>query len=235
MTSIRSNRLIQLAALLGVAVVIVIAAILISSGGDKNTSSTAATGGVKDTAQVNRLLAGIPQSGITLGKASAPVTIAEFVDPQCPFCRDFAVNELPQVIQRDVRSGKAKIELRMLTFLGPDSVKAGKALTAAGQQNKLFNALDIMYHNQGEENSGYVTDAYLKGVLNAVPGLNAGQALSAAGSPAVAQQLGTVNTLAGRYAVDSTPTVLVGKTGGDLQKTGATAADIGKAVQAAAS
>jgi protein-disulfide isomerase len=234
MTALRTNRLLQLASLLGVAVVIVIAAILISSGGSKNTSSTAAAGGVKNAAQVNGLLSGIPQSGITLGKASAPVTIAEFVDPQCPFCRDFAVNELPQVIQRDVRSGKAKIELRMLTFLGPDSVKAGKALSAAGQQNKLFNALDIMYHNQGEENTGYVTDGYLKGVLGAA-GANADQALSAAGSPAVAQQLGAVNTLAGRYAVDSTPTVLVGKTGGDLQKTGATAADIGKAVQAASS
>lgn len=235
MTTLRSNRLLQLAALLGVAVIIVIAAILISSGGGKKTSPTTAAAGVQNAGQVNDLLAGIPQSGITLGKASAPVTIAEFVDPQCPFCRDFAVNELPQVIQRDIRSGKAKLELRMLTFLGPDSVKAGKAMSAAGQQNKLFNALDILYHNQGEENSGYVTDGYLRGVLGAVPGLNVAKALSAAGSPVVAQELAAVNTLAGRYAVRSTPTVLVGKTGGDLRKAGATAAEIGKAVQAAAS
>jgi protein-disulfide isomerase len=231
--TLRSNRLLQLAALLGVAVVIVVVAIVVSSGGGKQDKPAAAS--VKNAAAVNRLLDGIPQSGITLGKPDAPVTIAEFVDPQCPFCRDFAVNELPTVIQRDVRSGKAKIELRMLTFIGDDSVKAGRVFLAAGQQRKLFNTLDIMYHNQGAENSGYVTDKYLGGVLGAVPGLDAAKALSAADGTPVTQELGAANTLSGRYAVDSTPTILVGKSGGDLKKTGATAADIGSAVAAAAS
>jgi protein-disulfide isomerase len=232
--TLRSNRLFQLAGLLAVAVVIVVVAIVVSSGGGKKTGAASTTGGLQDTAQVNKLFAGIPQSGITLGKADAPVTIAEFVDPQCPFCRDFALNELPQVVQRDVRSGNAKIELRMLTFIGPDSVTAGKTFIAAGNQGKLFNALDIMYHNQGKENSGYVTDAYLRKVLGAVPGLDVGKALGDAGAASVTQELGTANTFAGRYGVSSTPTVLVGKSGGTLKQTGATAADIGKAVAAVA-
>jgi protein-disulfide isomerase len=233
--TLRSNRLFQLAALLAAAVAIVVVAIVVSSGGSRSKPAAASANGLKDTAAVNRLLQGIPQSGITLGRPGAPVTIAEFVDPQCPFCRDFAVNELPQVVQRDVRSGKAKIELRLLTFIGSDSVKAGRVFSAAGQQGKLFNALDIMYHNQGEENSGYVTDAYLRSVLGAVPGLDVSKALSGASATAVAQELGAAGTAASRYAVNSTPTVLVGRTGGDLKKTGATAAEIGKAVTAAAS
>jgi protein-disulfide isomerase len=232
--TLRSNRLFQLAALLGAAVAVVVVAIVVSSGGGKAKPAAASAAGLKDTAAVNRLLDGIPQSGITLGRPDAPVTIAEFVDPQCPFCRDFAVNELPQVVQRDVRSGKAKIELRMLTFIGPDSLKAGRAFIAAGQQGKLFNALDVMYHNQGEEKSGYVTDAYLRSVLAAVPGLDVAKALDGAGAASVTQELGAAGTAASRYAVDSTPTVLVGKTGGTLQKTGATAAEIGKAVAAVA-
>jgi protein-disulfide isomerase len=232
--TVRSNRLFQLAGLLTVAVVIVIVAIVVSSGGGKKAGNPSTAGSLKGVAQVNGLLAGIPQSGITLGKANAPVTIAEFVDPQCPFCRDFALNELPQVVKNDVRSGKAKIELRMLTFIGPDSVKAGKAFIAAGEQGKLFNALDIMYHNQGTENSGYVTDAYLRKVLGAVPGLNVDKALNGAGAASVTQELGAANTFAGRYGVSSTPTVLVGPTGGTLKMTGATASAIDQAVTAAA-
>jgi protein-disulfide isomerase len=228
------NRLFRLAGLLAVAVAIVVVAIVVSSGGAKPHNDVTAGGGLQGTAQVNQLLAGIPQSGITLGKADAPVTIAEFVDPQCPFCRDFALNELPQVIQRDVRSGKAKLELRMLTFIGPDSVTAGKAFISAGSQGKLFNALDIMYHNQGKENSGYVTDAYLRRVLGAVPGLDVAKALSAAGDVSVRQELGAANTFAGRYGVSSTPTVLVGRSGATMKPTGATSAEIGKAVTAAA-
>jgi protein-disulfide isomerase len=233
-TPLRSNRLFQLAALLGAAVVIVVAAILISSGGGAKKPAAAPTAAsLKDTAQVNGLLAGIPQSGITLGDPAAPVTIEEFVDPQCPFCRDFAVNELPTVVAREVRTGKAKLQLRMLTFISGDSVKAGRAFIAAGAQGKLFNALDIMYHNQGEERSGYVTDAYLNGVLRAVPGLDAAQALKAAGGTAVSQELSTATTAARRYAIDSTPTLLVGKTGGELKKVGSTAGDVHKAVVAA--
>src|SRR4051812_21784724 len=46
------------------------------------------------------LFAGIPQEGISLGEPSAPVTIVEFSDLQCPFCKRFAVRTLPTVIER---------------------------------------------------------------------------------------------------------------------------------------
>jgi protein-disulfide isomerase len=229
-------RLAQLAALVAVAVVLVVVAIVLSSGGgsSKKATPSSGTGGLQDTAQVATLLKGIPQSGLTLGDPKAPVTIAEFVDPQCPFCRDFALGELPAIVQRDVRSGKAKIELRLLTFIGPDSLTAARVLLAAGAQGKLFNALDVLYHNQGKENSGYLTDAYLRKVLGAVPGLNAGKAIAAAAATSVSQDLGAAKTLASRYAVDATPTLLVGPTGGALKKTEATSAAVGTAVAAAA-
>ena len=40
---------------------------------------------------VNSLLAGIPQSAMRLGSPSAPVTVTEFGDLECPVCRDFAL------------------------------------------------------------------------------------------------------------------------------------------------
>jgi protein-disulfide isomerase len=229
---LRTNRLAQLAGLLAVAAVIVVVAIVVSSGGSKKTPPPPASGGLSGVAQSHALLDGIPQSGITLGSAKAPVTIIEFADPQCPFCRDYTLSEMPAVVQKYVRTGKAKMELRLLTFIGPDSVTAGRALEAAGLQNRMWTATDILYHNQGAENSGYVTDAFLRQVLSAA-GADPAKALSQAASPAVTQELGAAQTAASRYGVSSTPTILVGKTGGTPTKADSTAASIGALVDAA--
>ena len=36
-----------------------------------------------------------------------------------------------------------------------------RVLHAAGPQSRLWKATDLFYRNQGEENSGYVTDQFL--------------------------------------------------------------------------
>lgn len=234
-TEARRRRLIQLGGLLALAVVVVVVAIVASSGG--GGSSTASKGGsVAGVKQANAMLAGIPQRGITLGNPKAPVSVVEFADPQCPFCKQYTLNEMPQVVQKYVRTGKAKMDLRLLTFIGNDSVTAGQTLSAAGQQGKLWNAADLLYHNQGEENSGYVTDAFLRKILGAVPGLNVQQAMKASTGTAANQELGAARTLASQYGVNSTPTVLVGPTGGTLKDVGGqgpTAQSVGKAIDAA--
>jgi protein-disulfide isomerase len=232
----RRKRLTRLGALLAAAAVLVIVAIAISSGGSDDESSGAGSGGeLQGVAETKSLFAGIPQKGVTLGKSDAPVTIMEFADPQCPFCKDYTVNEMPALIEKYVRTGKAKMELRLLSFIGRDSVTAASVLTAAGQQNKLWNATDLFYRNQGEENSGYVTDDFLTEVLTGA-GADAEKAIAGAGDPAVSQELAEAQTLSSRYNVSGTPTVLVGPTGGDLKSAGEglpTAAAISEQVDAA--
>jgi protein-disulfide isomerase len=237
-TDARRKRLTLLGGLLGAAVVIVVAAILISSGGSggKKSSGASAGGGLVGAADTKALIGGIPQSGITLGKADAPVTIVEFADPQCPFCREYTLNQMPAVIQKYVRTGKAKMELRYLTFIGKDSVTAAGVLEAAGQQNRLWESSDLFYRNQGEENSGYVDDAFLTKVLDGA-GADASKAIAGAGSSYVSGQIAAAQTMANKYAVDSTPTILVGPTDGDLKKdteAQPTSAGIGQLIDAAA-
>jgi protein-disulfide isomerase len=144
---------------------------------------------------------------------------------------------MPAVVQKYVKTGKLKMELRLLTFLGDDSVTGGRALEAAGLQNRLWDAADLFYKNQGEENSGYVTEDFLKRVLGGVPGLNVSKALSDASTNGkVAQALGETKTLASRYGVDSTPTAVIGPTNGTLNKDPEqtlTASGIGQMVEAA--
>ena len=45
--------------------------------------------GLPRASDVNTLFKGIPQSGTTLGRSTAPVTMDEFIDPQCPYCQEF--------------------------------------------------------------------------------------------------------------------------------------------------
>jgi protein-disulfide isomerase len=230
----RRKRLLTLLGLLGAAAVIVVVAVVISSGGSKSKTSSTASGTVQGVAETKALIDGIPQSGVTLGKADAPATVVEFADPQCPFCKDYTLNEMPSIVKKYVRTGKAKMELRYLTFIGPDSITAANALEAAGLQNKLWDASDLLYRNQGEENSGYVTQGFLKSILTAA-GADATKALNAASSSAVSQQLGDAKTLASRYGVTGTPTILVGPTGGTLKKdteSAPTAAGVGQMIDA---
>ena len=44
------------------------------------------------------------------------------------------------------------------------------AALAAGKQSKAWNYLELFYHEQGEEDTGYVTESYLQGLAHQVAG-----------------------------------------------------------------
>jgi protein-disulfide isomerase len=150
------------------AVAVIVALIVISqSGGDDDDGGGGTPSNIRGVAQVDSELRGIPQSGQTLGEASAPVTITEFGDPQCPACAAFAEQIAPQVIADEVRAGTAKLTFEPFLIIGPDSEPAMKAALAAGEQGRFWNYLQLFYANQGAENSGYVTDAFLTSLARA--------------------------------------------------------------------
>lgn len=216
----RNRRLRMLGIALAAAAIVVIVAIVVSSGSSKHAKAPAPQKGEIVSGQrfSAALLGGIPQNGIQLGRPDAPVTLVQFEDLQCPFCREYTVNEFPAIVRRYVRTGKVKVEFRNFTFIGQDSVKAGQYASAAGGQNRLWNFVDLFYLNQGEENSGYVTKAFLTRLLEAVPGLNVVKAEADANAPAAVQGMKDANALAQQRGIDSTPSFLVGKSGGTLAR-----------------
>jgi protein-disulfide isomerase len=226
----RRRRLMTLGGVFAAAAVVVVVAILVSGGGGDNASdrpqaaqtSSGAIPGQKESAE---MLAGIPQKGIYLGKADAPVRLVEFADLQCPICREYSLQSLPQLIQDYVRTGKVRMEFRNLSFLGPDSITAGRAAAAAAQQNKLWNFADVLYFNQGEENSGYVTQQFIDRI-NKAAGVDSAEADAFAKSDASQEPLGAANTMANQLGVNATPTILVGKRGGALKAVDAGSTDV---------
>ena len=149
------------------AVAVIVALIVISQSGGGSSSDSSPPSNVVGVAQVNSQLQGIPQSGQVLGDPSAPITVIEYGDPQCSSCKFFSENVTPDLISGEVQPGKAKYEFRPFLIIGPDSKPAMKGALAAGEQNRLWQFLQLFYLNQGGENSGYVTDSFLTGLARA--------------------------------------------------------------------
>jgi protein-disulfide isomerase len=225
--AIRRRRLRMLLAVLGAAAALVVIAIVVSGGSDdkaqnRPAAAQKASGAIPGEKESAEMLDGIPQKGIYLGNAAAPVRVVEFADLQCPFCREYSLEVLPRIVQDYVRSGKVRIEFRNLSFLGKDSVTAGRAASAAAQQNRLWNFVDVFYFNQGEENTGYVTPAF----IDKASGVDAAKANAYAATPAAEKPLAAADALADQLNVQSTPTIFVGKRGGALTPVQADPTDV---------
>jgi protein-disulfide isomerase len=178
---------------------------------------------VPGAAATRALFRGIPQMLNVLGKPNAPVTMVEFADLQCPFCRDYAVSALPALVEEYVRPGKTKLVFSGMHFLGPDSEKALRAVYAAGLQGRLWHYLDLLYKSQGAENSGWVTDDLLRSVGASLPGFDTKKMLADMTSAEVTNALAFADQQAQSASVRSTPTFFAGKTGSTLEHVDLTA------------
>jgi protein-disulfide isomerase len=199
--------------------VVVLAGILIGVSVAGSGNGEQSSGKVAGGAATQTLLQGIPQRALALGNPKAPVTLVEYGDLQCPICREYAVATLPTIVRDYVRAGKVRLEFRGLAFIGADSETALKAAIAAGAQNRGWNMIDLLYRNQGQENSGWVTESTLKAAAAAIPGLYVGQWLDDRGSAATQTRLVTMRAQARRLMGSQirTPTFEVGRTGQQLR------------------
>jgi protein-disulfide isomerase len=153
----RRKRMVKLAsatAFLAIALLLVLIVVsqLSTDGGDTH---------LEHTTEVRAELKNLTQEGLSLGNPDAPVTLVEFGDLQCPACKAYSESVIPDVIDAKVRSAEAKIEFRNYTILGEDSVMAGAAAVAAGNQGRGWSFVELFYRNQGFEGTGYVTDDFL--------------------------------------------------------------------------
>jgi protein-disulfide isomerase len=161
------------------------------------------------------LFRGIPQKGIALGSADAPVTLVEYADLQCPYCAQWARDAFPTIVDDYVRPGKVRVVFRGMSFLGPDSEKALRAALAAGRQNRLWDVLHALYANQGGENDGWVTDGLLRSLGRT--GLDADRMLSETASGWVEDELTAAARAAEAAGVPGTPFFEAGRTNGELE------------------
>lgn len=89
--------------------------------------------------------------GPALGNAAAPITIIEFSDYQCPFCKQHFTNTLSALKADYIDAGKVRYEFRdfPLDSIHPFARKAAEAAHCAGDQGKFWDMHDVMFNNQG--------------------------------------------------------------------------------------
>ena len=202
-------RLIYLGGLVAAVVVAIVIVVAAGGGGKK-----AATGGTAGKAAVIALLKGIPQNGNTLGKATAPVTITEYGDLVCPVCQAFALGSETQLINGPVRSGKVKLVYRGLETASQaanngEYAASQIAARAAGLQQRAWQYILIWYNQQGDETTSYVTDAYMQGIAQEIPGLNLTRWQSDRNSQTLANLVTADAQAAGAASYTSTPTLTI--------------------------
>ena len=193
---------------------VLIAANQISARTAKEPATNATAAGAVRPAP--SLLAGIPQRGAALGSPTAPVTLVEYADLQCPYCGHWARETLPVLVDRYVRTGRLRIVFRGLAFIGPDSNKALRTAVAAGRHNHLWDVVHALYERQGVENAGWVTDGLVRDIAAGIPGFDADKVLSERWKSDVAGEIERAAAAAQVAGVSGTPTFQVGRTGGRL-------------------
>ena len=135
------------------------------------------------------------------GPATAPVTIVEWSDFQCPFCSQAAdlVHQILDAYPNDVRFCFKNYPLPF----HPQGMPAAKAALAAGKQGKFFEMHDLMFKHQKELNP----ENYNKWAGEI--GLNVDQFKKDMEDPAIAAQVTAEMKEAGEVGVRGTPSFFI--------------------------
>lgn len=92
-----------------------------------------------------------------IGKSNAPVTIVEFSDFQCPFCRSFFQDTYGKIKQNYIDTGKVKLVFRDYPLPFHDAARpAALAAQCAHEQGKFWQYHDTLFQEQAKKGQGTV-------------------------------------------------------------------------------
>jgi protein-disulfide isomerase len=167
--------------------------------------------------RIGALFAGIPQHGAVLGYPGAPATLQFFGDLECKEARQFVLGALPVLVRKWVRGGELRIRYRANPeeTVWPDIYNHQQvAALAAGRQGKLWQYLDVFYHEQGPEFTRYAIDHFLRAIAGEVGGLDFARWTADRHERGLTQQVKRDLRVARAHRIHYTPAFLVGPTGG---------------------
>ncbi len=97
------------------------------------------------------------------GDPNAPITITEYSDYQCPYCKRFSDETEQQLVETYAAGGQIRFVYRSFgLFIGPESQASAEAAYCAGDQGKFWEFHDILFANHTGENVGDYTNRKLQ-------------------------------------------------------------------------
>ena len=83
-----------------------------------------------------------------LGKKDAPLTIVEFVDYQCPFCREFETTTFIEIRKKYIDTGQLRFtSLNLPLSVHADAMQAAEAVLCAGDQGEFWTMRKELFSN----------------------------------------------------------------------------------------
>ena len=134
------------------------------------------------------------------GNEAGDVTIVEFFDYQCGYCKS-VVDRLMKTVKKD---GKIKMVFKEFPILGPHSVFAARAALAAKKQGKYFE-----FHNAMMRFKGAVNQESVFAIAKSV-GIDTKQLAKDMRDPAIAKALRANFALARSLRINGTPAFIIG-------------------------
>lgn len=138
----------------------------------------------------------------TVGPADAVVTIVEFFDYQCPYCRVVSAY-LGEIQEKDPR---VRIVYKEWPILGPASDQAARAALAAARQGHY-----VRFHRALMKTRGVPTEAIFRHAADEV-GIDSERLLRNMNSAGIAAALRRNDSLAKQLGFTGTPSFVVGRT-----------------------
>lgn len=100
----------------------------------------------------------VPAQWYALGREDAPVTVVEFTDYQCPFCRKFHSDTFTELKKSYIDTGKVRFVSRDLPLdLHSNALAAAMAARCAGEQNKFWEMRDMLLAMDADLSPGALT------------------------------------------------------------------------------
>jgi protein-disulfide isomerase len=143
-----------------------------------------------------RAAAGLP----VLGNPKGDVTVVEFFDYRCPYCKQ-ALAELQRLVRDDKN---VRLVFREFPILGPQSLFASKAAIAARDQGKYLEMHGALMLHRGALDENTVMEI-AKG-----QGLDVARLRVEMEKPEVMAVIKESLVLAGHLGVEATPTMVIG-------------------------
>jgi protein-disulfide isomerase len=147
-----------------------------------------------------------------MGSKNAKVTLVEFSDFQCPFCKKLYDESEQQIIDKYVKTGKIKFAYRHfpLSSIHPNAEKSAEASECANEQGKFWEFHDLLFQNQDTWAPKAAADATadwnnFAGEL----GLNTDQFQTCLSTDKYKQRVADDATAGSNIQVDATPTFFV--------------------------
>jgi protein-disulfide isomerase len=112
----------------------------------------------------------------SMGDPKAPVTLVEYSDYQCPYCKNFWEQTEPQIVENYVAAGKVRFTSRSagnwvsgnIGTGGVESQDAAMAAYCAADQGKYWEMYDSLFTNVLGEEAGSFTGRRLESIAQSI-------------------------------------------------------------------